>query len=303
MDVNHELAELMRRREGVFRPARCMRHIVAGAVKRGEIERVRRGIYVAAGTIDFQALIWTVVLADPDAIFIGATAAYILNGGKPPARVTAVSQRIRWDTPHHRIFRRQIDPDLVYDVGLLRVTSPALTALNLVAERGGNAIDDALRNRILLSELWTAYRRASHRPGNMRIRSLLCDSRDEPWSEAERVAHRALREARITGWRANHPVRLGWTAAYLDIALVQARLGFEIDGYAYHSDRESFSWDRRRDRALSLAGWRIHRFSAAFVLEHPEEFVEEVRALMRASGVESRGRRSSRRTRPTSGLP
>ena len=46
------------------------------------------------------------------------------------------------------------------------------------------------------------------RAGNQTRRQLLLDSRDEPWSEAERLFHRLLREAGITGWKANQPVVL-----------------------------------------------------------------------------------------------
>jgi hypothetical protein len=55
------------------------------------------------------------------------------------------------------------------------------------------------------------------RVGNPTKRYLLLDSRDEPWSAAERKFHRLLHDAGITGWKANRPVVLDDFTCYVDV--------------------------------------------------------------------------------------
>ena len=109
----------------------------------------------------------------------------------------------------------------------------------------------------------------------------MLDSRDEPWSEAEREAHRLLRAAGIRGWRTNLPVALGPACYYLDIAFPERRLALEIDGRAFHSDRVSFERDRSRQNDLVLAGWTVLRFTWRMIAEHPEAFVAAVLQALR----------------------
>src|SRR5215210_7802144 len=92
--------------------------------------------------------------------------------------------------------------EFVLERGGLRMTTPAPTALDLCDTVGGDAIDTVLRTRAAsLAELHAVLGRTSRRRGNQLRRQLLLDSRDEPWSEAERRAHQLLRDAGLTGWR------------------------------------------------------------------------------------------------------
>ena len=132
-------------------------------------------------------------------------------------------------------------------------------------------------------QLWEAYRLTPYRPGNNERRWLLADSRDLPWSPAERIAHRALPSAHVTGWRTNRKVQLGNGAVvFIDIAFSALKLALEIDGWKHHSSREAFVRDRRRDRALTRLGWLVVRFAASEVMDDPEVFVREARALIAA---------------------
>lgn len=56
-----------------------------------------------------------------------------------------------------------------------------------------------------------------------------------------------------------HAVKNG--AYRLDFAFPRLELGIELDGHTYHSDREAFNNDRRRQREIEALGWRIIRFS------------------------------------------
>lgn len=68
----------------------------------------------------------------------------------------------------------------------------------------------------------------------------------------------------------------------LDMALVDQKIGFEIDGFDYHSDRRAFIADRRRHRWIERLGWRVVRFAASEVLSEPVTCAYEMAAAVRA---------------------
>ena len=115
------------------------------------------------------------------------------------------------------------------------------------------------------------------RRGNTERRRLLLESRDEPWSAAERRFHRLLREGGITGWKANVGVEIDGHRYYLDVAFARARVAIEIDGRLHQLDRNLFESDRVRQNRLVLHGWRVLRFTWAMLIDRPEEVLAVVR--------------------------
>ena len=180
--------------------------------------------------------------------------------------------------PGFRQSRWSVPPELVEECGRLRLTAPALTALDLCTEVGGEAIDQALRTRTAtLAGMHHALELTPGRRGNQDRRALLLDSRDEPWSEAERLCHRLLRGAGLTGWRSNLPVLVGDARYYLDVAFPQLRLAIEIDGRLHQQDPELFESDRRRQNALVLDGWIVLRFTWRMLTDCPEAVIAAIR--------------------------
>jgi very-short-patch-repair endonuclease len=94
-------------------------------------------------------------------------------------------------------------------------------------------------------------------------------------SEAERRvwdAHVQMNLQQLSGLVTQHDL----IRYRLDFALPDQRIGFEVDGYAYHSDKKTFEKDRKRHRELELAGWRIVRFTGKEACETPERVVLEM---------------------------
>ncbi len=58
------------------------------------------------------------------------------------------------------------------------------------------------------------------------------------------------------------------------------RLIVELDSYTFHSTRQAFEEDRRRDRRLAAAGWTVIRITWRD-LDDPEALEAELRALLR----------------------
>ena len=118
-------------------------------------------------------------------------------------------------------------------------------------------------------------------PGNAELRRIVRDSRDEPWSAAERVGQRALRDRGIDGWTANRAVaRAPGRLAYLDLAFDDVLLAIEIDGYERHEPLAAFLSDRERDLDLTKLGWQVVRVAAGWVLQHADEFAAAVQAIV-----------------------
>ena len=74
--------------------------------------------------------------------------------------------------------------------------------------------------------------------------------------------------------------RAGRLLGRVDFAWPALLLVVETDGFAFHADRATYRSDRRRTNALTLAGWRVLRFSWEDVVHEPERVVAEVTAAL-----------------------
>ncbi|WP_207453465.1 endonuclease domain-containing protein [Herbiconiux sp. SYSU D00978] len=69
--------------------------------------------------------------------------------------------------------------------------------------------------------------------------------------------------------------------------LVESRLVIEVDGWAYHGDRDAFEEDRRRDAVLAALDRRVLRFTYRQVTQG---WMQVRRAILAALDVPSAGR-------------
>jgi very-short-patch-repair endonuclease len=231
-------------------------------VRRGDLARVLPGIYSAADqAASLQTRVRALSRLDPDAVLVGPVAARVSFW--PDLRVDMIECAVRHSRAPQAGYcfsRRHIPDELVVNRSGLRYTTPALTALDLCAAFGGDAIDQALRTRATtLAQLDRAMELTSARVGNRTRRQLLLDSRAEPWSEAERRLHRLLRKAGITGWKANRPIFLNDSTFYVDIIFRNLKLVIEIDGRLSHSS------GGLRDRPMAAESARPERLVCAAV--------------------------------------
>lgn len=173
-------------------------------------------------------------------------------------------------------------PELICSVGRYCVTVPTLTAIDLVCETGdAEVIDVALRQRATtLTQLRTVFASLPNRRGNQICARLIEDSRDEPWSPPERVLHRMLRAAGITGWVANKRARVGGASFAADLRFDRLRLAIEVDGFDAHSRPSVFEKDPRRNNAFVLDGWTVLHFTARQIYDEPEWVISQIRAAI-----------------------
>lgn len=254
------------------------------AIRRGDLVAVLPGVYTPAALAPRPDIrMRAAMLRHPDAVLLRTAAATVsywpdLRVGEIELAVTTLPK----PAPGFRFSRRHIPPELIRHRNGLRFTDPALTAVDLATFECADAIDVALRTRAAtLDGMYAALRRTPNRGGNTERRRLLVDSRHEPWSAAERLAHRELRAARILGWQTNWPVIVAGLLYYIDIAFPALRLAVEIDGRLHEDKQDLFQSDRWRQNALVLSGWRVIRFTWEMVRDHPEVMLENIRRLLR----------------------
>lgn len=256
---------------------RALARAIDAALAAGDLVAPFRAVYTRPNP-DFRTRARALMLADPAAVLTEASAAYLMGWAPdPPATLTAAT-RLR---PRAGFVpsRRSIPPRHIQDVGGIRLTSRALTAIDLATTVGASAIDDALRRRVTLDELWDAYALTPNRRGRDAVRFVLRTSRTLPWSPAERAGHAALRGVR--GWVANRRVGIApGRSVYLDIAFPAIRLAIEIDGKQHRASEAAVTADMLRDLRLAVLGWQVVRFKASWVLGHPDEFASLVATLV-----------------------
>jgi very-short-patch-repair endonuclease len=250
-------------------------------VRRGRLKPVLPGVYATSErSSDVDVRIAAVAHWDPDAVIVGAASARLGCWPDVATDLVEVATSRRGSYRGYRLVRRVLPPELVTVRRGVRFASPALAALDL-AGATPDMIDHVLRTRsATLEGLWAAFDLTRGRRDNAARLRHLVDSRDEPSSAAERLCHRLLRDAGLTGWESNLPVRSGGRLFYIDVAFALAGVAVEIDGRLHEDDPDVFENDRERQNSLVLDGWVVLRFTWAMLTEQPDEVVQTIRAAL-----------------------
>jgi very-short-patch-repair endonuclease len=174
-----------------------------------------------------------------------------------------------------RLRRRDLMPADIVERDDLQVTALPLTTVEASVRRGGGPklMDTALQRHTNLRPLWNAHLRNKGRYGSPAARRLLQAADGGARSQAERLFAQLLKQAGITGWKANQKV-----AGYeVDYVFEATKVAIEIDGLAFHSDSDDFHRDRIKQNAIALAGYQILRFTWLDLVEYPERVIATVK--------------------------
>lgn len=214
----------------------------------------------------------------PRAVASGMTAAWWHQITKyPPETVEVTVPAVSNPQRRYgiRTRRRDLDPADCVTIRGMRATTLALTVVEAAARRGGGIkiIDAALQRHLLeLRDLWGAHLRNRGRHGAPAARRLLRAADSGAHSEAERLLVGLLRQARMTGWKANQ--RLGrWE---IDVLFRGLNIAIEVDGLAFHTDTEAFQRDRVKQNELALMGYQVLRFTWLDLTEFPDRVIAEI---------------------------
>jgi very-short-patch-repair endonuclease len=284
------LSDFLRRHDGVITleqacEAGLSRRAIERRVASGRWVRCARGVYFVddrpfTDAARIRAAVWGYGARGAAS---GLTAAWwhgLTRFAPVVAEVTMPRDSHGRRHPGTRVRRRNLDPVDVVEVNDMRVTALGLTVVEAAAKRGGGAklMDNALQRRTDLDKLWRAHLRNKGRTGAPRSRMLLQAAGGGARSEAERLLHQLLRDAGITGWKANY--RVG--GYRVDVGFPAAKLALETDGFAFHSGVHEFQVDRTRQNAIVLLGWQVLRFTWLDLTEYPERVTAAIRAALSA---------------------
>jgi Transcriptional regulator, AbiEi antitoxin len=246
------------------------------------LRRVRPGVYrlLGAGPSRAQDIVAARLWAGEKAFASHRTGAeiHLLPGGAPPLIEITTNGSVRpCDVLVHR---RATWPDGdVTMVGDIRVSTIPRTLLDLasVVSIGtlARALDAALHRGVSLDAVSRRLEATAvqGRNGTANLRRLIeerVNERSPVESPLERDFLSFVRERNMPEPVAQYPVFVeGHLVARLDFAYPELKIGIELDGYAFHSDRQSFERDRRRLTELVNEGWLLLVFTRPQLRDHP----------------------------------
>jgi very-short-patch-repair endonuclease len=268
-------------------------HVIDHLLTTGALDADTPGVFVARGAPrSYRNRLWTALLATRGVLGFATAAALWGISAPAPARIDViVEHERRVKTPYgvriHRVF---VPQSAVVHHDRLRVTTRTWTVLDhlgrLPDSEAFRLADRSLQRGWLTStDLDQRLREYPGRRGNRLLREIAGRCGDGAAAESERVLHRLLQRAGVSGWVPNHRIWSdGALIAVADVAVPAAGLIIEIDGWAFHSDVDRFQRDRQRQNALVALGWRVVRFTWADLTQRPGYVIAMIRAqVARAS--------------------
>jgi hypothetical protein len=167
-------------------------------------------------------------------------------------------------------------------LGLLPITTPARTLLDLAGIVPRHAVEAALKqadvlgiyDRDALEAVVAAHPR---HPGRKRLAALLDGEELALTLSALEDRFRALCDDHALPRPAVNARPLGFR---VDFYWPHARLVAETDGWRFHRTRAAFEADRARDQALTAAGFRVLRFTHRQVVDGPGDVAEKLATLL-----------------------
>jgi very-short-patch-repair endonuclease len=265
-------------------------------VRNGEWQRPYEGVYVVAGSSPTwqRAVVTAVFSSGAGAVSSHATAAHLWDIVARP-RVIEVTSPMKGRPDRQHVIHRSTDlePQDVTELDGVPITSVARTLVDIGVPWGeklaSRALDEAQRQTLtdLRAVAGVLHRVARKGRSGVGVMRLILEERLS-WagitqSQLEDEFLRILRAAGV-----ELPVsqvrivrRGGRTVARVDFVYLDLRLIIELDGERYHTDRDTFRSDRRRQNELIQEGYRVLRFTAWDVFAAPDYVVAQVVAARR----------------------
>ncbi|MBS1891958.1 MAG: DUF559 domain-containing protein [Actinobacteria bacterium] len=215
-----------------------------------------------------------------------ATALYGAWGSGTGEIHVTVPRKCRSTRSIHRHFS-MLPEDEREVVDGIPVTSASRAVLDLAAEKGEAAAESALREMEYLGIYGTVSlpallaRHPNHR-GAKACREALDHLRDDPGgrirSDLEELFVAFLDVHRLPRPRLNFWLSIGDDRFQVDCFWPEARLVGELDGFRSHGTRRAFGSDRRRDRKLGAAGYRVVRITENQIRNEPAALAADLQA-------------------------
>jgi hypothetical protein len=278
---------------------------IANAIHAGHLHPIFRGVFgVGTPRPGIKSRLLAAVLACGQGTVVSHRAAAVLLGlhERAPVVIDVIApaesgRGINGIQPH------QVAPPRGAEAGVcdgIPCTSPSRTIVDLAGMLGERplrrVIEQAAVLRVLEALEIERILATSRRRGSPILRAILEDWRPADSAEVqtgtERLPHlRSGLEARLLALIVasdlpvpicNRTIRSEDEDIEVDFVWPEQRLVVETDGKRFHDHPLAFERDRKRDRALSLGGYRTVRFTQAQITQEPAAVISAIHRLLAA---------------------
>jgi very-short-patch-repair endonuclease len=291
------LAEIASSQHGIVARSQVVNLGIAGNtvdrwLRSGRLHRLHPGVYAVGHTAITRRGWWmAAVLASGDGAVLShrsATALWGIWGSGTGETHVTVPRKSRSQSTIRRHFSL-LPPDEREVHDGIPVTSAARAILDLAADKGEAAAETALREAEYLGiygpvSLPALLDRHPNHPGASPCRIALDHVRDDPGgrlrSDLEQRFVAFLDAHRIPRPRLNFWLTINEDRFQVDCLWPNARLIAELDGFQSHRSRRAFGTDRKRDRRLGTAGYRVIRITEAQLRDEPLPLAADLASLL-----------------------
>lgn len=284
MSIDSRLAKLQRDQYGLVTPAQARAEDISYAAlrrrrARGALTTARRRVLACPAVAEsYEQHVLAAVLAAGETAFAShdtALALWKLPLPQPAAlEVTTVLER-RPRVPGVRMHRSGLLEDrYVTTLSAIPIATPELAIVSVSSRYDvpvlGRLVDEALRGRVtslyrLHSTVEALGRAPGRSPSTMReVLARRVPGVEDRESILEDFVFDALRRFAIPLPVAQHPLVVEGRRRRIDLCYPEHALALEAKGFEFRRDRTGFDEDALRDNELTLAGFRILEFTAAF---------------------------------------
>ncbi len=263
---------------------------IATVLQRGVlVDTANRGVYRSASAPQGpDSAIWTAVLASRSVVSYLSAAYWWQLSVADDGRVhitRAARARFTAAAPGLRVHRTALDPAATTTRFGLPVTTREQTLLDclgwLPIDQARTLLDRACQQRWLT--LPAIDRRLSEQPGrwgNRQLSRLATEASPGAEAESERRLHAILRQAGLSGWTANPTISLNGIRYRIDVAFPELRVAIEVEGWAFHRDRDRRDRDVSKLNGLAGAGWQVLVFTWHDVSGRPAYVLDRILAVL-----------------------
>lgn len=259
-------------------------------VRAGRLHRRHRGVYaVGHELLGPDGRWWAAVLALGEGAFVShGSAAHAFGMRVSASGIVHVTVRGRAGRARRggiRVHRPLVLPgDEVTSLRGLPITTPARTLLDLAAAGIRNletVLDRAEHQRVLdFADLRTLLERYPRRPGTRSLQAQVARYRGPV--DVRSVLERLVLELCDAHGLPRPHVNCVVEGRVRDFYWPGCRLVVEADSYAWHRSPGALNADRERDVELTLAGYRVLRFTYEQVTERPAWVISSILAALGA---------------------
>lgn len=264
-------------------------------VDRGEIVRLRRGVYTVVGNADPADVIRAALLTCRPGAIVGFAAAAVLHGlptvgprvlqrvdvyAAPDAIVSGGRPRIEVRVHHLPVPEAQ-----VMQLDGVLVTSLARTAVDVSRgfdiARAVVALDAARRAGVRLRDLWDARHATHGQRGVAVLDEALRECTPKSESPLESISRLRFVRAGLPRPVLQREVEGASGRRYrVDFCWPKQRVIGEADGAVKYADRAAVLAEKKREDDLRAAGWTVVRWGWDDIIRTPDAIVARLRRAL-----------------------